>query len=135
MNPSKIVLNINPDTVCALIEKANEFQAKEGVIFPEKMANSEYEYDGLQILADHQDDLTLIEASKIIEDLEPDQQVDLLALLYVGRGDFEANDFAAARREAKANLAPGLTQYLFSKPQLPDYLMRGLQGLGHYCEE
>lgn len=129
-----ITLNLNTDTVCQLIDKANEFQAKEGVVLPEKLANSEYEYDGLQILADHQDDLTLIEASKLIDDLEPDQQAELLALLYLGRGDFEASEWEQAKLEARKNLQPRLTEYLFAKPQLPEYFRRALEMLGFGCE-
>lgn len=50
------ILNINPETVCFIIAKAKEFQAKEGVTFEEEAPNSEYEYDMQQILADHADD-------------------------------------------------------------------------------
>jgi hypothetical protein len=44
------ILTLNPETVCFIIDKAKEFQAKEGVTFPEETPNSEYEYDMLQIL-------------------------------------------------------------------------------------
>ncbi|WP_019216059.1 hypothetical protein [Legionella tunisiensis] len=60
------ILNINPETVCFIIDKATEFQAKEGVTFPEEAPNSEYEYDMLQILADHSDDLTYTKETHVI---------------------------------------------------------------------
>lgn len=129
------ILNINPEIVCTIITKAREFQAKEEVTFDEKIPESEYEYDWSQILADHIDDLTYLEVKKTIEDLEPDQQVDLLTLMYIGRGDFEDNEWSAARKEAKNNLAPNLTAYLLSKPQIADYLQKGLELLGYACEE
>ncbi|SRR5579885_2328347 len=129
------ILNINPDTVCFIIAKAKEFHAKEEVTFRESIPESEYEYDWSQILADHDDDLTFAEVKHVIEDLEPDQQIDLLTLMYVGRGDFDINEWSDARKEAKSNLAPNLTGYLLSKPLIADYLEKALELLGYSCEE
>lgn len=127
------VLGINPEIVCMLISKAKEFQAKEGDTFGDEIEESEYEYDGLQILADHKDDLTYLEIKTTIEDLEPDQQVDLLTLFYIGRGDFD--EWSEAHKEAKNNLAPNLTHYLLTKPLIANYLAKGLEFLGYTCEE
>jgi hypothetical protein len=129
------VLNLSTDIVCTIIAKAKEFQAKEAVTFDEKLANTEYEYDWAQVLADHKDDLTYKEIINIIENLEPDQRADLLALMYIGRGDFDENEWSQARKEARNNLAPHLGAYLLSKPQIADYLARGLEILGASCEE
>ncbi|HHF7344962.1 TPA: DUF3775 domain-containing protein [Legionella feeleii] len=129
------VLNINPEIVCALIEKAKIFHSKEEVTFGEDMPDSEYEYDWAQVLADHQDDLTYLEVRTTINDLDPAQKIDLLALMYLGRGDFEANDWSSAHKEAKARLAPNLTDYLFSKPLIASYWEQSLELLGYSCEE
>lgn len=133
MDISKIQLNISSETVCYIILKAHEFHAKEAVSFPEKIRDSENEYDGLQILADHMDDMTFLEIQKIIEDLEPDQKVDLLALMYVGREDYDMEDWEGARKEARNNMAPRLAEYLFAKPMIADYLERALGQLGLSC--
>ncbi|MCL9683887.1 DUF3775 domain-containing protein [Legionella maioricensis] len=129
------ILNINPQTVCFIIAKAKEFQAKEGVTFDEETPNAEYEYDTEQVLADHPDDLSYLEVSQIIESLDPDQKVDLLCLMYLGRGDFGENDWSNAHKEARNNLAPNLTGYLFSKPTIAYYLEKGLECLGYSCNE
>ncbi|EHL30416.1 DUF3775 domain-containing protein [Legionella drancourtii] len=129
------VLNINPKLVCFIIDKAKEFQAKEGVTFDEEIPNSEYDYDIAQILADHPDDLTYAEVRHIIEELDDDQKVDLLALMYLGRGDFSDQDWSGAHKEARNNLAPDLTEYLFSKPTIAYYLEQGLEFLGYSCDE
>lgn len=129
------VLNINPEIVCAIIAKAKEFQAKEGVTFDEPIADSEYEYDWSQILADHEDDLTYREIRSAIDDLEWDQKVDLLTIMYLGRGDYDADEWSAAHKEAKLNLGPHFTKYLLSKPQIAEYLERGLELLGCSCDE
>jgi hypothetical protein len=130
------VLNLNPELVCHIISKAKEFHAKEPVSFPENIPESEYEYDWSQILADHSDDLTYVEIKKTIEDMEPDQQIDLLTLMYIGRGDFDGNEWSAARKEAKENIrTDSLTDYLLAKPLIADYLAKGLELLGYICEE
>jgi hypothetical protein len=129
------ILNINPETVCFIIDKAKEFQAKEGVTFPEEAPNSEYEYDMLQILADHADDLTYTNVKQIIEDLNIDEKVDLLSLMFIGRGDFVEKDWSNAHTEARNNLPPDLTAYLFSKPTIAYYLEKGLEALGYSCNE
>lgn len=127
------MLNINPDIVCQIISKANEFQAKEEVTFSEDFEdNTEYEYDISQVLADHKDDLSYLEVKNIINELERDQKIDLLALLYIGREDYE--NFSEARKVAGENLMPDLTHYLFSKPQIGEFLERGLKILGYTCE-
>lgn len=129
------ILTINPSTVCFIIALAREFHAKEEVTFSEKMPDSEYEYDWAQILADHADDLNYKEAEKTIEDLETAQKIDLLTLMYIGRGDFTEKEWHDAHNEAKHNLAPNLTAYLFSKPLIVFYLEKGLESLGYFCEE
>jgi hypothetical protein len=133
VNNKNITLNINPETVCFIINKVQEFQAKEGVTFPEKMPDSENEYDYLQILADHKDDLSFQEVKSVIADLETDQKIDLLALMYVGREDFELKNWSEAQKEAKNNLKENLAEYLFAKPQLSAYLENALELLGLSC--
>ncbi len=126
-----ITFSINPEIVYGIINSAHEIQAKEGVTFPDELSDTDF----LQILADHKGDLTFQEIKSVIEELEPDQQVDLLTLMYVGRGDFDIEDWSSARKEAKNNLVPRLAEYLFSKPQIAEYLAKGLELLGYTDEE
>ncbi|KTD30558.1 MULTISPECIES: DUF3775 domain-containing protein [Legionella] len=128
-------LTINPEIVCFIISRAREFHAKEEVTFSEKMPDSSYEYDWAQVLADHVDDLCYIEVKKEIEAFDQEQKVALLALMYVGRGDFEGYEWDAAQQEAKNNLADNLTDYLFAKPLIAYYLEKGLEALGYSCDE
>ncbi|HAT1660718.1 TPA: DUF3775 domain-containing protein [Legionella pneumophila] len=129
------ILNINPETVCFIINKAKEFHAKEEVTFSEQIPDSEYEYDWSQILADHADDLTYIEVRNVIENLDPNQQTDLLTLMYVGRGDFDISEWSKAHKEARNNLLPNLTDYLFSKPLIAYYLEKALELLDYSCDK
>lgn len=133
MNKKNINLNISTETICYIVTKAHEFHAKEGVTFPEKIKDSENEYDWAQILADHEDDLTFLEMKSVIYNLEPDQRIELLALFYMGRGDFSIEQWNTARNTAKNNMPTKLAEYLFSKPQLSDHLEEALNMLGFSC--
>ena len=69
MHKENINLDINTETISRIILDACEFQAKEEAACSEKISDSEYEHDPLQILAAHKDDLTFTEAKKIVEEL------------------------------------------------------------------
>ena len=92
-------LDLNPDIICTLIAKFKEFHAKEDIVIPESPDNPDDDW-ALQVLADHQDDLTFREVKTTIDDLEPDQQATLVALMWLGRGDFIEDEWADALAEA-----------------------------------
>ncbi|QLH41432.1 MAG: DUF3775 domain-containing protein [Coxiellaceae bacterium] len=124
------MLNINPEIVCDIIAKAREFHAKEGVSF----SNSSYDADWSQILADHKDDLTYQEVKSAIDDLEPDQQMTLVALMYIGRGDYTVDEWDEAYKEAEEGWTNHTADYLLSKPLVADYLQEGLSQFGYSCD-
>ena len=129
------VLTIEPQFVCNFIQKAKEFHAKESVTFSEETPNSEYEYDWSQVLADHQDDLTYLEIKDTVSALTANQKVDLLALMYLGRGDFDEAEWDDARLEASNNVSANLTNYILGHPYIADYLETALEKLDYSCEE
>ena len=59
----------------------------------------------------------------VIAKLQPAQKRDLVAVMWLGRGDFET--WEAARRAADGELPTPLLNYLAEKYDLPDYLRRG----------
>lgn len=126
------MLNINPEIVSQIISRAKGFQAKEAVSFSEDLPDTEYEYDWSQVLADHKDDLTFQEVNQVIQDLEIDQKIDLLAIFYLGREDFDSLE--EARKFSRENIQPHLAKYLFSRPLVSDFLERGLKLLGYSYE-
>ncbi|HKJ10259.1 MAG TPA: hypothetical protein VKA76_14320, partial [Gammaproteobacteria bacterium] len=74
-------LNVNPETVCFIIARAREFQAKDEVVIPDEPADANGDW-ALDILEDHRDDMTLQEVQSTVADLEPDQQYELVALMW-----------------------------------------------------
>lgn len=127
------MLELNPETVCHIIAKAHEFHAKEEVVLPDEPsgpANSSV----LQVLANHRSDPTYTELKATIEDLEPDQQVTLVALMWLGRGDFDVEEWESALEQAGESWSPHTADYLIATPLVADYLEEGLSALGYSCE-
>ena len=132
--PGDIEFSVNHETVCFLIDKAHEFHAKEEVVLPDTPFSPSEDW-ALQVLADHQDDSVYAEFKATINDLEPDQQQALVALMWVGRGDFDIDEWIQALDAARASWNARTADYLIATPLVADYLEEGLSQLGYSCEE
>ncbi len=128
------MLELNHETVCFVIAKAREFQAKEEVVIPEVPGSPGDDW-ALQVLADHGDDWCLQEVRDIVDDMEPIQQVELVVLMWIGRGDFDVDEWDDAIVEGKGAWTPRTADYLMSTPLVADYLEEGLAAFGHSCNE
>lgn len=126
---------INPVTICFLIGKAREFHAKEEVVIPEPALSPGDDDVGRLALADHAGDPTYQEFTAAVRDLEPDQQIQLVALMWLGRGDFTVEQWDEALQTAASERTPRTADYLMSTPLVADYLSEGLVQLGYDCEE
>jgi len=128
--------NISTDKVCYLIIKAREFDAKVGVEEPEPGGNPS-DSGTLEILQDYADDPTIQEIKTFVDDLNEDEQIDLVALMWMGRGDYTIDEWDDACEEAKrARDEHGHTaDYLLGAPLLGDYLEEGLSLFDESCEE
>ena len=83
----QINLELNPETVRYIINMAREFQVQEGATSIEDPISPSDDW-AMQALADQEGDPTQDELKIAIQDLEPDQQVQLVALMWLGRGSF-----------------------------------------------
>jgi hypothetical protein len=126
------MIDVNPDTVCFLIDRAREFHAKEQVSFPES-PDAPGDDSVMQVLADHAGDLTFAELKYTIDDLEPDQQVCLVALMWLGRGDFVLDEWEDALEAARQAYNARTAEYLIATPLVADYLEEGLNLHGYEC--
>jgi len=70
-----------------------------------------------------------------VEDLEPDQLLELVALMWLGRGDYDAEQWDEACSAAQDRKTQRTAEYLISTPLVADYLEEGLDLLGYDCEE
>ncbi len=127
-------LDISQDKLCFLVVKAREFDVKTDVVEPDPGSNGT-DSGMREVLEDYEDDATLSELHGAIAALNADEAADVLALVYLGRGDFGAEDWPEARRLARERNRTGLANYLTGIPLLADYLEEGFTMLGHSCAD
>jgi hypothetical protein len=120
------MLDLSTDIVRNIIDKAREFHGQEDVVMPGPSGNSSGDW-AMQVLASHSDDLTYQEVRGLIRDLEPDQQMRLVALMWLGRGDFEADEWDEAVKMARERWNERTAEYLLATPLVADYLEEGLE--------
>ncbi len=82
---SAATLTISPEKVCFIIIKAREFDAKDEVTEPDPGSNPSDDKD-VSVLEDHGDDPVVEELTSLINSLSEDEQIDLVALAWLGRG-------------------------------------------------
>lgn len=128
--------DISTDKVCYIIVKAREFDAKTEVEEPDPGGNPS-DYAEREVLQDYEDDPTFQEIVSVVDDLNEDEQIDLVALMWVGRGDYTADEWEDAREEARrARDEHGHTAtYLLGAPLLGDFLEEGLSQFGLDCSD
>ncbi|MCC7046189.1 MAG: DUF3775 domain-containing protein [Alphaproteobacteria bacterium] len=125
-----VELEVSTDLIRTLIDKLHEFQAKVEVVEPAPGSNPSDE-DMREVLEDYSDDPVHEELHEMLADLNEDQLADLVALFWLGRGDFTPAEWKDKRAEAM-RLDPRRTpDYLIETPLLADYLEEGLAALGH----
>lgn len=116
---------INPEKVNAIIDKARMFDVKEAVSDPDSGSNATDD-DMRDILEDLADDPTRQELLALIRNLDVDEQVDLVALAWLGRGTYERSEWKEAIAQARAAHNKHTAEYLMGLPMLGDYLEEGL---------
>ncbi|MDR0808120.1 MAG: DUF3775 domain-containing protein [Gemmobacter sp.] len=70
------------------------------------------------------------EVREFIRNLNEDEQVHLVALAWIGRGVYEAADFADAAATARAERSAPTERYLLGMPHLAENLEAGLEAMG-----
>ena len=130
------VLDLNPDIVRFVIDKVHEFHSREDVTFPEEDEVEVVNEDlAEQFATDFAGDPYYQELTTTINDLEPDQQMSLVALMWVGRGDYDLEEWDEALKFAEENWTDHTADYLVGTPLLADYLAEGLQQFETESEE
>jgi hypothetical protein len=128
-------LTISPEKVAFLIEKAREFDVKETDTDPDSGSNPAD--DGMvDVLEDNGRDPVQRELTGFIGALNEDEQLDLVTLTWLGRGEGgidEWDDLRSRAIETRGQYrdAPGETvRYLLGEPLLGDLLADGLDAFG-----
>lgn len=127
-------MDIALDKVCYIIIKAREFDVKEEPPDEEPGSNPADDQER-EVLADYADDATYQELKAFLDGLNRDEFVDLLALVWIGRGDYSADEWNDVVKEARGILDKKAPEYLLGIPLLADFLEEGLNELGLSCED
>jgi hypothetical protein len=127
-------LTVSSESVCFIIVKAREFDAQDVVTDPDSGSNATDD-GAASVLEAHSDDLTQKELVAFINALSDEEQADLVALLWLGRGDGTLEDWDDLRDEAQRQHNNRTAAYLLGEPLLSDHLEEGLSQFGLTCED
>ncbi|MGO1120288.1 DUF3775 domain-containing protein [Rhodovibrionaceae bacterium A322] len=71
------------------------------------------------------------ELETFISELAEDEQQELVALVWIGRTDYDADEWSDALEAAQERDNGQTATYLIGMPRLADYLEEGLEAFGH----
>jgi hypothetical protein len=89
----------------------------------------------IDVLEDRRDDPTFAELMGTLEALNEDELAELVAMTWIGRGDFDVEDWEDAKDQARQRGTKGTAEYLLGTPLLGDYLESGFDALGYSCND
>ena len=127
-------MDISLDKVCYLIMKVRAFEVKVAPSEENSGSNPIDDLD-LEILEDLEDDPTYDELVAFFEDLNEDEALDLVTLMWIGRGTYGVGEWQEARDLARKEATHTTAEYLLGTPLLSEYLQNGLDAFGLSCQE
>ena len=130
-------LRISTEKVCALIEAAREVAGK----VPSTAGDKTTTGDDSELVTiedpegiGEDEDARRREMVDFVAGLNVEEQTDLLALILVGRGDYDTEEWDDAVAEAESRIAARDPDYMIGDAALPEYLGDGLEALGRNCD-
>ncbi|MEL7492282.1 MAG: DUF3775 domain-containing protein [Pseudomonadota bacterium] len=127
-------ISLDPEKAFFILMKAREFDAKTESADLQTGSNPTDDKE-VAVLEDSPDDAVEEELSSALEALNEDEQLDLLTLTWIGRGDFDIADFAKARDEAVNLEHKHISLYSKQTPLFSDYLEEGLSLAGYDLDQ
>jgi Protein of unknown function (DUF3775) len=122
-------MDISPETLAYLVLKARAFDAQAGVSDPDESSNASDDR-AVSVLEGQTGDPTSAELRAAIASLSEDAQVELVALVWIGRGDFDGAEWDEAKALARERRRGPTARYLMGLPLLGDYLEEGAAAIG-----
>ena len=130
-------LRISVEKVCALIEAARELAGKVPSTAGDRTTTGDDSklatIDEPEGIGEDQD-ARRRETIEFIAGLNVDEQTDLLALIWLGRGDYGIEEWDDALTEAEARIAARDPDYMIGDAALPEYLGDALEAFGLSCD-
>jgi hypothetical protein len=130
-------MEIAIDKIRALIVEARRLDVKEANSDPDSGSNATDDGNTDVLTSSNRDDASEKEFRGLIAGMNADERADILALLYVGRGDFGPDEWedAVALARDRDGQSGHLGNYLVGTPNLPDLLDEGLATMGDSFED
>jgi len=129
------VLSISTEKVCFVVAMAREFEVEEEDADSETGTNPTDKHVVLALAEEDSPDPIEDEFTAFVDEMSEDEQIDLVALTWLGRGDGSIEDWDNLRRQADEAHNDRTAVYLLGIPLLPDYLEDALAAFGRSCEE
>lgn len=123
-------LDIKTDYLGMLMLKVRAVMAREETVNPDPGGNPSDD-EGPAVLQEQADDLSREEILEEIEGLEPEQRAELVALMWLGRGDVEKEDWRETVQIASEREEMPTGEYLLDNPLVAEYWAEGLDKLGY----
>ena len=129
------MLVISLERLGFIIAKAREFDA-EVPVDPDAASGSDGPDDGeREVLLDTPDNPTEQELRDALDSLSILERQEVLALMWLGRGDYDAENWREALQQSGETMTANFTDYLLRTPLLGDYLEEGAVALGLSLED
>ena len=123
-------LSIDPDYLRHLVVKVRSFMAKEEIDIPDDGSNPIDDEVPLGALQEEEDDLSREEVVEEIQGLTARQRAELVALMWLGRGDGEPDEWPDLVARAVERREVPTENYLLDHPQLAEHWLDGMERLG-----
>ncbi|HWG79982.1 MAG TPA: DUF3775 domain-containing protein [Stellaceae bacterium] len=127
-------LNINPEKVCDIIEMGRELAGLE--ISTAGDGTTTGDDSPLETLIEPADGRDPRRRAMVayLGGLDAEEQVNLLALILLGRGDFSLDEWEDALITARDSIEDKSADFLIGDPALPGYLLEGLEAFDESCD-
>ena len=125
-------LSISPEKVFFIVAKARQTDSR---ATESDLASDLSDDDVVFGREDHSKETDRSELATFIRGLNVDEQIDLVALMWLGRGDGDLDNWRELRSEAERAHNNRTASYLIGTPMLADYLEEALSQFGKSLED
>lgn len=124
------ILTLDPEVAFFIVLKAREFHTKVEPVDPQEGSNPADDR-AVDVLQFQHEDTVVDELIAAIGPLDEDERLDLVALIWLGRGDYGLEQWAEARENARRFDRERVLDYILGLPMVSDFLEEGLGKFGH----
>lgn len=131
-------MELNQETVCGLILQIRQYDGKEQEVDPEDSSNpSDTEADDVPykdtLESGPEDSIEQVIRAEL-HAMNEEELREMVALVWIGRGDYDGEQFTTAKAEAGRREDIDTVDYLLQEPLLADHLANGLAAIGQPCD-